>query len=127
MQKPEFKYLRYDGQHICFPVSGNHVGSLQLLARIQFGEPTMEELIAEQNDYEFAKEIYDTWINVGQHFIGLGDTSTDAVCKITFIHPTKELVTWKQINAPEPYLPACGKWTIQNFISMCKSGQIAFI
>ena len=91
----------------------------------------MEE--KEKKEYCEAKEIYDKFLNVGQKFKPYGDKANKGVeCKITYFHPTKQLITWKQYNLSNDFIekgykPASGKWLINSMITLVKNKQIEFI
>lgn len=126
--KPLFKDLSYDQNYVCFPIGGNEIGRLQLLATIQLREKNKKELAQEKKDYKRSEKIYNDFINLGQLFIPIGERATkNLTCKITYIHPSKELVTWKQIDCPKENKPAAGKWRIQSFITLYKGKKIDFI
>lgn len=132
--KPDFKDIYYDPATIRFPIGGNKIGALQLLARIPLREKTKKELKAEKEDYLRAKEIYDAHINKGQKFKAIGE-DTKVIAKITYINAERQTVSWKQCNIEEmrieykrPELkPAAGRWSINGFIAMVKSKKIEFI
>lgn len=132
MKKPDFKDIYFDSNQVCWGL-GNKVVGPQVLARIQLREPTSEEEKEEMEEYAEAKEIYDKYINKGQRFKPAGPRYNDKVqCVITYIHPEKHLVTWKQDNltdkdASRGMKPAKGKWRINSVIRLFKAKHIEFI
>ena len=131
MKKPDFKDIYFDPDQVCWG-RGNKVVGPQLLARIELREPTSEEEKEEMEEYTEAKEIYDKYINKGQRFKSSGPRATGVQCVITYIHPEKQLVTWKQDNLTDEETergmrPARGKWPINSVISLFKAKEIEFI
>ena len=57
MKRPEFKYIHYDPETICWGMGNNIVG-LRLMARIRLKEPDQKEMIEIKEDYEKAEEVY---------------------------------------------------------------------
>lgn len=132
--KLKFEELLYDPYIIVWGLGNDLVGP-QLLARIQLREPTKKEDRAAKSDYERVRDIFNNNVNLGQRFKASGkDASRGIECKITYINNSKQSVTWKQDNAEthpdfigKGYKPAAGKWSINAFIAMIKSGRIEII
>lgn len=134
--KPPFEQIFYERHTIRWGCGNNPVG-VHLIATIKLKDNTKKQDKEEKKDYEAAKKIYDEFINVGQRFKpSVVKANREVTAKITFIHVEKQLITWKQDNIHEfemptwndnPLKPACGKWPIDSFIALVKSGEIEFI
>lgn len=132
MKKPEFKDIYFDEDQVVWG-QGNNIVGLQELARIQLRELTPEEDEMTKIAYDSAKEIYDTYFNLGQRFQPDGETANKGVkCKITYIHAEKQLVTWRQYNLSERQIeigfkPARGKFFINAMLKLVSTNKIEFI
>lgn len=129
--KPEFIDINYQDDLICWGV-GNNAVSPRMIAKIILREPNSKEEELLKLKYDKSKEIYDTYINLGQRLKPLGSSATSAEAKITFIHPEKMTVTWLQDNLTNDQKsrglkPARGKWTIMSMIQMYLTKEIDFI
>ncbi len=131
-KKLDFKDVYYDRSTICWGHGNNAVG-LRCLASIQLREPTTKEEKEEMKDWLKAKDVFDTYINVGQKFkpVGKSDVSS-VIAKITYIHNEKQSVSWKQCNMSDEYKqigykPAAGKFSIDAMLSLHRSKEIVFI
>jgi hypothetical protein len=130
MKKPEFKYINYDPDTICWGEGNNIVGA-RVIARFQFGELDDEEDLKLKREYEEAERIYNNFISVGRRFRGIGENTTKwMVLRITFIHAEKQYVKWKQCNTNDDFFdakPASGKWSINALLNLVMRKEIEFI
>ena len=129
--KPNFDQIHYNPQTVTWG-KGNAVMTAEPLAVIRLQPQSKAEQKREQEDYLLAQEIYEKYINQGQLFIPCGkDANKNIRAKITHISFAKQTVNWVTILSDEQieqgYQPSKGKYFINTFIQLFKSGQIDFI
>lgn len=128
--KPDFSYIYYDKGHICWGVGNDAIGP-RLIARIAIpgAKISKKQEKAEKKDYEYAKEVYEKYVNKGVRFKSSGDRATRVEVKITHINFEKQTICWLQDNMTKEeikkkYKPAKGKFVINSFITLLKHGEI---
>ncbi|MDD4972014.1 MAG: hypothetical protein PHT07_21515 [Paludibacter sp.] len=133
MDKLDFKDVFYDSGTVCWGCGNDAIGP-RLVARIKMRDLTPEEEAREREDWLKAKDIYEKYINRGQLFRPAGKTGNkDIVCKITFINPPNQKVSWKQAITEENLKkmnyskPAKGSFSINVMIRLYLNGEIEFI
>ena len=124
--KPDFSYIFYDKATVVWG-HGNNIGGLPIIERIRLRENNEFEDEEERKDWLWTKNIYDKYINIGQLFNVKADIQKETICKITYVNFDKQTINWKMINMQniaEGMKPPAGKWSINGFLAMFKSGEI---
>lgn len=127
--KPQFEELNIESIGLYFPLGGNKVGYLPIMATIKLRERTEAEQLEYQKKMAELKYLYEK-ITVGTKFKADGEKANKELkCKITSINHKTKMVSWKQFNLPpnSEFKPASGKWSIEATISLFNTKQLIFI